>query len=102
MNRKLWKCCSKTFSDITKYTDHFLIVHIKNADKKGKDTTNRNDHTKLNESQDSWSNQIRIPENTAQRMNAKKNVTVVDLIGKSNHKNILRESVKSSMESNGK
>ncbi|GFS28705.1 hypothetical protein NPIL_364371 [Nephila pilipes] len=120
MNRQLWKCCGKTFSDITKYNDHFLIVHTKNADYKGTDATNSSDHTTLSETADSGTKHIRIPKKTTRRNKCKKDVAVVDSIGKSNDSyriiekstifflnmelddNILRESVKSSSESNDK
>ncbi|GFS82823.1 hypothetical protein NPIL_302511, partial [Nephila pilipes] len=120
MNRQLWKCCGKTFSDITKYTDHFLIVHTKNADYKGTNATNTNDDSTLSESPDNGSKQIRIPKKTTRKNKCKKDITVVDSTGKSNDSNgitekptinamntklddnILRESVKSSMESNVK
>ncbi|GFS40324.1 hypothetical protein NPIL_425521 [Nephila pilipes] len=117
MNRILWKCCGKTFSDITKYTDHFLIVHTKNADYKGTDATNSNDHTTISESADSGSKQIRILKKTTRKNKCKKDVAVVDSIGKANRKiekptkkilntelddNISRESVKSSTVSNDK
>ncbi|GFS42285.1 hypothetical protein NPIL_75321 [Nephila pilipes] len=84
MNRKLWKCCGKTFSDITKYTDHFLIIHTKNADYKGTNAANRNDSTTLDKSPDRCPKQIQIPKKTTREKKCKKDVTVVDSIGKSN------------------
>ncbi|GFS40120.1 hypothetical protein NPIL_30441 [Nephila pilipes] len=80
MNRILWKCCGKTFSDITKYTDHFLIVHTKNADYKGTDATNSSDHTTLRESADSGSKQIRITKNSTEMNESKKDISFVDSI----------------------
>ncbi|GFU14689.1 hypothetical protein NPIL_408431 [Nephila pilipes] len=84
MNRILWKCCGKTFRDITKYTDHFLIIHTKNADYKGTDDTNSNDRTTLSESEDSGSKQIRVTKNTTGMNEYKKDISVVDSISKSN------------------
>ncbi|GFT26676.1 hypothetical protein NPIL_627671, partial [Nephila pilipes] len=84
MNRILWKCCGKTFSDITKYTDHFLIIHTKNADYKGTDDTNSNDRTTLSESADSGSKQIRVTKNTTGMNEYKKDILVADSIRKSN------------------
>ncbi|GFU46869.1 hypothetical protein NPIL_674721, partial [Nephila pilipes] len=78
MNRILWKCCGKTFRDITKYTDHFLIIHTKNADYKGTDATISNDRTTLRESADSCSKQIRVTENTTGMNEYKKDISVVD------------------------
>ncbi|GFT78978.1 hypothetical protein NPIL_598961 [Nephila pilipes] len=79
MNRILWKCCGKTFRDITKYTDHFLIVHTKNADYKGTDATNSNDRTTLlSVSADSGSKQIRVTKNTTGMNEYKKDISVVD------------------------
>ncbi|GFT76819.1 hypothetical protein NPIL_271611, partial [Nephila pilipes] len=84
MNRILWKCCGITFSDITKYNDHFLIVHTKNADYKGTDATNSSDHTTLRESADSGSKQIRITKNSTGMNECKKDNSVVDSIGITN------------------
>ncbi|GFS98890.1 hypothetical protein NPIL_167041 [Nephila pilipes] len=84
MNRILWKCCGKTFSDITKYNDHFLIVHTRNADYKGTDATNSSDHTTLRESADSGSKQIRITKNSTEMNESKKDISVVDSISITN------------------
>ncbi|GFT10577.1 hypothetical protein NPIL_528431, partial [Nephila pilipes] len=91
MNRILWKCCGKTFRDIRKYTDHFLIIHTNNADYKVTDDTNSNDRTTLSESADSGSKQIRIPKKTTRKNKCKNVVTVVDSIIKSNDSNRIIE-----------
>ncbi|GFU41312.1 hypothetical protein NPIL_571451, partial [Nephila pilipes] len=79
MNRILWKCCGLTFRDITKYTDHFLIIHTKNADYKGTDATNSNDRTTLlSVSADSGSKQIRVTKNITGMNEYKKDISVVD------------------------
>ncbi|GFS39059.1 hypothetical protein NPIL_591011 [Nephila pilipes] len=87
MNRKLWKCCGKPFTDLSQYTDHILFDHDKNADCKRTDSTNRNDRTTLDESQDSCSKQIKIPKKTTRKNEYKKDVAVVDSIRKSNDSN---------------
>ncbi|GFT00140.1 hypothetical protein NPIL_123051 [Nephila pilipes] len=84
MNRILWKCCGKTFSDITMYNNHFLIVHTKNADYKGTDATNSSDHTTLRESADSGSKQIRLTKNSTEMKESKKDILVVDYISITN------------------
>ncbi|GFT47099.1 hypothetical protein NPIL_224911 [Nephila pilipes] len=73
MNRNLWKCCGKPFTEFLQYTDHILFDHDKNADCKRIDSTNRNDRTTLDESQDSCSKQIKIPKKKQhERMNTRK------------------------------
>ncbi|GFU17771.1 hypothetical protein NPIL_209951, partial [Nephila pilipes] len=84
MNRKLWKCCGKTFSDYRKYFDHVFIFHNKNADYERTNVTNRNDRTTLDESQDGWSKPIRVTKNTTGMNEYKKDILVVDSISKSN------------------
>ncbi|GFT34024.1 hypothetical protein NPIL_556901 [Nephila pilipes] len=91
MNRILWKCCGKTFRDITKYTDHFLIVHTKNADYKETDAKNSSDHTTLRECAESGSKQIRIPKKSTRKNKCKKDVAIVDSIRKSNDTNRIIE-----------
>ncbi|GFT10359.1 hypothetical protein NPIL_413991, partial [Nephila pilipes] len=78
MNRKLWKCCGKTFSDFTKYYAHVFIVHTKNADYKGTDATNSSNHTTLRESADSGLKQIKVTKNTRGMYKYKKDISFVD------------------------
>ncbi|GFT85863.1 hypothetical protein NPIL_567531 [Nephila pilipes] len=52
MFSKTLKCCGKSSSDVTKYSDHFLNIRPKNADFKGVSDEDRNDCTELRKSQD--------------------------------------------------
>ncbi|GFU40002.1 hypothetical protein NPIL_470551 [Nephila pilipes] len=78
MNRNMWKCCGKTFSDYGKYNAHVIIFHNKIADYEGTNASNRNVRTKLDESQDGCSKQIRVTKNTTGMNEHKKDISVVD------------------------
>ncbi|GFU37691.1 hypothetical protein NPIL_296741 [Nephila pilipes] len=78
MNRKMWKCCDKTFSNFMKYHAHVLTFHNKNADYKRTNASNRNGRTTLDESQDGCSKQIRVTKSTTGMNEYKKDILVVD------------------------
>ncbi|GFT99679.1 hypothetical protein NPIL_580571 [Nephila pilipes] len=74
-----------------KYTDHFLIVHTKNADYKGTSVEDINEETMLNESEDSCSIANRMYKKTKRKNECKNQVALANSIGFSTEPNKLLE-----------